>query len=40
MAGMAQTLLPLVVDAVTGIVAGALVFLGLNVVNRVRGAVG
>ena len=36
MAGVVRALLPLVVDALTGIVAGALVFLGLNVVTRVR----
>lgn len=36
MAGVVRTLLPLVVDALTGIVAGGLVFLGLNVVTRVR----
>jgi predicted DNA repair protein MutK len=38
MAGLAQALLPLGVDALTGIVAGALVFLGLAVVTRVRNA--
>lgn len=38
MAGLGQALLPLAVDALTGIVAGALVFLGLAAVTRVRGA--
>ncbi len=38
MAGLVQALLPLGVDALTGIVAGALVFLGLTAVTRVRSA--
>ncbi len=36
MAGVVAALLPLCVEAVTGIVAGALVFLGLGVVTRLR----